>query len=173
MDKRDLTKARTPTDLERQYQFNNIKNAVQKESGKGLSSNDFTDDYIHQIERNTKNRHIHGNMSVLNNLSSEDIDKWNALQDTEIYTLFEGDSTTAELSDEPTNYDMVAIIYGNGTFSDVKLSFIEKDTQFYLSLDTSQNTTEKSLCSVSSKTLTSESLNIQKVIAFKFKKGVI
>lgn len=40
-------------------------NKVDKEAGKGLSSNDLTDDLLNQIETNTLNRHNHDNKDVL------------------------------------------------------------------------------------------------------------
>ena len=40
-------------------------NKVDKEAGKGLSSNDLTDDLLNQIEANTLNRHNHDNKDVL------------------------------------------------------------------------------------------------------------
>ena len=42
-----------------------LNNKVNKEAGKELSSNDFTDDYKQQIEDNTELRHIHNNMTLL------------------------------------------------------------------------------------------------------------
>ena len=45
----------------------NVKNGVYQEkvSGKGLSANDFTDDYKNKVNSNTSNRHTHTNKSVL------------------------------------------------------------------------------------------------------------
>ena len=45
----------------------NVKNGVYQEkvSGKGLSTNDFTDDYKNKVNSNTSNRHTHTNKSVL------------------------------------------------------------------------------------------------------------
>ena len=45
----------------------NVKNGVyqEKTSGKGLSTNDFTDDYKNKVDSNTSNRHTHTNKSVL------------------------------------------------------------------------------------------------------------
>ena len=45
----------------------NVKNGVYQEkvSGKGLSTNDFTNDYKNKVDSNTSNRHTHTNKSVL------------------------------------------------------------------------------------------------------------
>ena len=45
----------------------NVKNGVyqEKQTGKGLSTNDFTNDYKSKVDANTTNRHTHTNKSVL------------------------------------------------------------------------------------------------------------
>lgn len=45
----------------------NVKNGVyqEKQTGKGLSTNDFTNDYKSKVDANTTNRHAHTNKSVL------------------------------------------------------------------------------------------------------------
>ena len=45
----------------------NVKNGVyqEKQTGKGLSTNDFTNDYKSKVDANTANRHTHTNKSVL------------------------------------------------------------------------------------------------------------
>ena len=45
----------------------NVKNGVyqEKTSGKGLSTNDFTEDYKNKVDSNTSKRHTHTNKSVL------------------------------------------------------------------------------------------------------------
>lgn len=174
LNKRDVSRSRTPTDTERKYQLDSIPNKVDKEKGKGLSSNDFTNNYKNQIEVNSKNRHNHNNMSILNSISQDTLDGINLIiKQPQLYVLFEGNSKKIELLDNPINYDMMAVIYGNDTFSAVKWIFAANDMQFYISLDIDQNNAEKSLCSILGTTLISDSLNIQKVIAFKFRKGVV
>ena len=50
----------------KQKQIDNLKEKkVDKEEGKGLSSNDFTDSYKAQVEANTANRHTHSNKELL------------------------------------------------------------------------------------------------------------
>lgn len=50
----------------------NVKNGVYQEkvSGKGLSTNDFTDDYKNKVNSNTSNRHTHTNKSVLDGITA-------------------------------------------------------------------------------------------------------
>jgi len=50
----------TTTDID-----NKLAEKVTKETGKGLSSNDFTDSYKAQVEANTANRHTHSNKELL------------------------------------------------------------------------------------------------------------
>ena len=68
---------------------------VDKVQGKGLSTNDFTDSYKSDLEANTSARHTHSNKTVLDGISSTDIDNWNAKQaaldfmtDTDVDNLF-------------------------------------------------------------------------------------
>ena len=68
---------------------------VDKETGKGLSTNDFTDAYKSNVDANTQARHSHSNKTVLDGISSSDIANWNAKQasldfmtDTDVDDLF-------------------------------------------------------------------------------------
>ena len=49
------------------------KNKISVEEGKGLSSNDFTDE-------DKKAIHTHSNKEILDNITQEDIEKWNKTQ---------------------------------------------------------------------------------------------
>jgi hypothetical protein len=50
----------------------NVKNGVYQEkvSGKGLSTNDFTNDYKNKVDSNTSNRHSHSNKSILDGITA-------------------------------------------------------------------------------------------------------
>ena len=50
--------------------YTELNKKVDKEQGKGLSHNDFTDDYKGQVGANTGARHTHSNKSVLDNTSA-------------------------------------------------------------------------------------------------------
>lgn len=53
---------------------------VDKVTGKGLSTNDFTDTYKSNVDSNTSARHTHSNKSVLDGISSTDVANWNAAE---------------------------------------------------------------------------------------------
>ena len=54
-----------------------ISGKVDKETGKGLSTNDFTSTYKDNVDSNTSARHSHSNKTVLDGISSTDITNWN------------------------------------------------------------------------------------------------
>lgn len=58
-------------------QHQDISGKVDKETGKGLSTNDFTNTYKNNVDSNTSARHTHSNKSVLDGISSTDITNWN------------------------------------------------------------------------------------------------
>ena len=69
---------------------------VDKVEGKGLSKNDFTDAYKSAVDANTSARHAHSNKSVLDGISSSDVNNWNGKQaaltwmtDAEVDALWE------------------------------------------------------------------------------------
>lgn len=55
----------------------NLNNKVNKEDGKGLSSNDFTDEYKSKVDNAELNAHTHSNKNILDNISNADITNWN------------------------------------------------------------------------------------------------
>ena len=57
-----------------------LQGKVDKETGKGLSANDFTDTYKSNVDSNTSARHAHSNKSVLDGISSTDVANWNAAE---------------------------------------------------------------------------------------------
>ena len=57
-------------------------NYVEVETGKGLSTNDFTDTYKDNVESNTSARHTHSNKNVLDGISSTDVNNWNNKAET-------------------------------------------------------------------------------------------
>lgn len=93
--KQDRNGARTPTDLERRYHFdetekiaeeanqtassaiNSLENKVDKVSGMGLTHNDFTDSYKQDVDDNTTARHTHTNFTTLEGITDNDISNWN------------------------------------------------------------------------------------------------
>ena len=74
----------SPTHTHSQYltSHQDISGKVDKETGKGLSSNDFTTTYKNNIDSNTSARHTHSNKSVLDDISSSDVSNWDSKQET-------------------------------------------------------------------------------------------
>lgn len=60
------------TDVEATY--------VKKETGKGLSTNDFTSTYKSNVDSNTSARHSHSNKTVLDGISSSKVSAWDSAQ---------------------------------------------------------------------------------------------
>jgi hypothetical protein len=73
----------SPTHTHSQYltEHQDISGKVDKETGKGLSSNDFTDTYKSNVDSNTVARHSHSNKSVLDDISSSDVSSWDSKQE--------------------------------------------------------------------------------------------
>lgn len=166
INKRDISMARTTLDMERRYQLGQIQNKVDKSSGKGLSSNDFTNDYKEKVDNNTKARHTHNNVSLLNSLNESMIDSWNT--SIKYFDLFDGSSTESiELSS--IDYDLFIIVFGDNTYIDSKiLPYTSK--QFCLSFRKNNEVIEE-YYTFSEKNIkkidTTTNVTIFKVIAFK------
>lgn len=96
----------------------NLNQKVNKESGKSLTSNDFTDDYKTKLDTSYSNYHTHSNKTVLDGISSSDITNWNNKSDLTPYTLYENSSGSASnitLLTSASNYDFIDIVYGNSS----------------------------------------------------------
>ena len=76
-------------------------------SGKGLSTNDFTDAYKDDVVANTTARHSHSNKTVLDGISSNDITNWNNKSD------FSGSYN--DLTDKPTIPDELSDLADDST----------------------------------------------------------
>lgn len=63
------------------YLWNKLKTTfVQTQSGKGLSSNDFTKTYKDNVDSNTSARHSHTNKTVLDGITSTKVTSWDGKQ---------------------------------------------------------------------------------------------
>lgn len=83
----------------------NLNNKVNKESGKGLSTNDFTDDYKKAIENSSSSSHTHANKEAL--------DKY-----TLPVVLFDEEDGTIEdvtLSEDVATFEYIDIDFGNSS----------------------------------------------------------
>lgn len=56
-----------------------LANKVTKENGKGLSTNDFTDDYVSKVNKSAQNNHTHSNKSALDKITEDSINTWNKI----------------------------------------------------------------------------------------------
>lgn len=127
--KRDLTRSRTPTDTEMKYQLSQIPNKVDKEPNKGLSTNDFTNEYKQELDRTIQNLHHHNNLGVLNVIDRDDISDWNdaynianqLINPVELYNSAEGTNSNIVFDLDPTNYVYLSIICGTATDYENKL----------------------------------------------------
>lgn len=172
INKRDISRPRTASDMEMRYQLGQIKqipNKVDKQSGKSLSKNDFSDSYKRDVENNTKARHVHSNVSLLDTLTEDKVSVWNT--SLKSFVLFEG-TNTGSVELDNIDYDLFTIIYGDDTYIDSKvLPYTNK--QFCLSL-TKPSEVVKEFYTFSEKniqkTSTTTKITIYKVIAYK--KGV-
>lgn len=54
-----------------------LANKVNAEEGKGLSTNDFTDEHLNRVNSSFGDSHSHWNYDVLDNITEDDIDNWN------------------------------------------------------------------------------------------------
>ncbi len=81
------------------------ENKVDKEKGKGLSANDFTNAYKEKVDNNTSERHTHTNKETLDNIDDIDIANWN---------------NKAETSDIPTNLSELSEDTTHRTVSDTE-----------------------------------------------------
>ena len=111
INKRDLIRSRTPTDTEIRYQLSQIPNKVDKEPNKGLSTNDFTNEYKQELDRTVQNVHHHNNMGILNTIDNGDISDWNKayniadqlINPTELYNSEIGTTEEWLLREESTS----------------------------------------------------------------------
>ncbi len=139
--KRDLTRSRTPTDTEMKYQLSQIPNKVDKEPNKGLSTNDFTNEYKQELERVSQGQHHHNNLGVLNSISRDEVNNWNRaynlvnelINPIELYNSEYGTNENITFEKDPTNYMYLLIICGNATDYENKL-IIPTDKQFCITV---------------------------------------
>ena len=142
INKRDLIRSRTPVDTELRYQLSQIPNKVDKEPNKGLSTNDFTNEYKGELDKTIQNVHHHNNLGILNSISSDDLEDWNSayyitnqlIDPTELYSNEVGSSANITFDIDPSNYLYLFIIYGSETDYDNKI-ITPTNKQFCIALN--------------------------------------
>lgn len=105
-------------DLSEYAKISELENKVDKETGKGLSTNDFTTAYKNNVDSNTTARHTHSNKSVLDNITSNNLvtsqekATWNAKSNatnlengTGVKALVQKESATFTLNGVTYNVD--------------------------------------------------------------------
>lgn len=93
----------------------NLNNKVSKEPGKGLSTNDFTDEYKNAIGTATTSSHTHSNKDILDGITTDNINNWNLGVP---FSLFENSSGSADnitLNETSANYRCIDIVFGNSS----------------------------------------------------------
>ena len=156
VNKRDLVRSRTPSDTEMRYQLSQIPNKVDKEPNKGLSTNDFTDEYRKELDKSVQDRHHHNNLATLNHITSNNVSNWNSsselakslAQPVELYSDNVGSNGNVQFSDNPLNYNYIILVFGTETNLENKL-LIPNDKQFCIDLNTDASTSLKAFCKLS------------------------
>lgn len=168
INKRDISRPRTANDIEMRYHLSQIDNKVDKTSGMGLSTNNFSNTYKKDVEENTKSRHTHNNLTLLNTLTESMINEWDKATHDSIYSLFSG-SSTGDVVLASTDYDFFIIIYGDSSYINSKI-VINTTLQFCLDLVKSSETV-KEFYTFSGTTIqkksTTTNITIFKVLAYK------
>lgn len=85
--KEDVTKSFDEVNNSIEDMNTSLEDKVDKVTGKGLSSNDFTTTYKQAVDSNTSNRHTHSNKSVLDGIDSYDIENWDYASQTQYFDL--------------------------------------------------------------------------------------
>ena len=86
-DKEEVTKSFNEVNDSINNMSTSLNNKVDKEAGKGLSSNDFTDTYINEINNNKSASHTHSNKSVLDTITTDKINSWDNAIKSNDYSL--------------------------------------------------------------------------------------
>lgn len=115
-----------------------LENKVDKVSGKGLSTNDFTNTYKSNVDNNTSARHTHSNKTVLDGITSANITSWNNKSD------FSG--SYDDLTNKPTipiNNNQLENGAGYQTETQVQTLIEENTKNYYGTCTTSASTQAK------------------------------
>lgn len=116
---------------------NAVANKVDKVSGKGLSTNDYTTAEKEQVAANTTARHTHSNKVVLDKITSEKTAEW----DSSIIVTFHGrwndTDNTVVFSSTSTPYDDIQALLAAGKTPELSIQndYGDWEAKFYLSRD--------------------------------------
>ena len=116
---------------------NAVANKVDKVSGKGLSTNDYTTAEKKQVAANTTARHTHSNKVVLDKITSEKTAEW----DSSIIVTFHGrwndTDNSIVFSSTSTPYDDIQALLAAGKTPELSIQndYGDWEAKFYLSRD--------------------------------------
>lgn len=116
---------------------NAVANKVDKVSGKGLSTNDYTTAEKEQVAANTTARHTHSNKTVLDKITSEKTAEW----DSSIIVTFHGrwndTDNSIVFSSTSTPYDDIQALLAAGKTPELSIQndYGDWEARFYLSRD--------------------------------------
>ena len=116
---------------------NAVANKVDKVSGKGLSTNDYTTAEKEQVAANTTARHTHSNKTVLDKITSEKMAEW----DSSIIVTFHGrwndTDNSIVFSSTSTPYDDIQALLAAGKTPELSIQndYGDWEAKFYLSRD--------------------------------------
>lgn len=116
---------------------NAVANKVDKVSGKGLSTNDYTTAEKEQVAANTTARHTHSNKAVLDKITSEKTAEW----DSSIIVTFHGrwndTDNSIVFSSTSTPYDDIQALLASGKTPELSIQndYGDWEAKFYLSRD--------------------------------------
>ena len=114
-----------------------LSNKVDKVSGKGLSTNDYTTAEKEQVAANTTARHTHSNKAVLDKITSEKTAEW----DSSIIVTFHGrwndTDNSIVFSSTSTPYDDIQALLAAGKTPELSIQndYGDWEAKFYLSRD--------------------------------------
>lgn len=97
---------------------NALAGKVSKETGKDLSSNDFTDYYIERINNSFGSSHSHNNKAVIDGITSQDINNWNSKSNASnevVYDNSTGQVGNISFDKSIGNADYIDIVFGNNS----------------------------------------------------------
>ena len=122
--------------------YNANENKVDKVSGKGLSTNDLTNDLIKDISSAKKSAHTHSNKSTLDSITNLSVNKWNTVDNKVDKVPGKGLSENDFTSTLKSNYDNAVTNSHTHSNKTVLDNFSESDGQLLYSGESISGKTE-------------------------------
>ena len=122
--------------------YNANENKVDKEDGKGLSTNDLTNDLITDIASAKKSSHTHSNKETLDGITNLSVDKWNTVDNKVDKVPGKGLSENDFTNTLKSNYDNAVTNSHTHSNKTVLDNFSESDGQLLYSGESISGKTE-------------------------------